>query len=157
MYSIHKVHRSIVIVRKLYNVRYCTFKVQCTSLNMYTVVNGSTVIVCKLNVRYCTFKVQCTSLNKYTVVNGSTMIVCKLNKFRYCTCTFGVQCTLLTKYMYTVIILLYQLFLIDSRSVEDAVSYSKEDTTECNNFIPTGSPVKKNVRVHSATIGGDTG
>ena len=60
------------------------------------------------------------------------------------------------------IVLLYQLSLIDSRSVEDAVQYSKEeDTTECNNFILTvehRSPVKKNVRVHSATVsGGDTG
>ena len=62
-------------------------EVQCTFLTKYTVVNGSTVIVCKLNnVRYCTFKVQCTSL---TVVNGSTvyfshkvhcsqLIICKL-------------------------------------------------------------------------------
>lgn len=48
----------------------------------------------------------------------------------------------------------------DSRSVEDPVLYSKEDTTKCNNFVLTvehRSPVKKNVRVHSATIGGDTG
>ena len=55
----------------------------------YTVVNGSTVIVCKLNnFRYCTctFEVQCTSLMEYTVVNGSTVIVCKhtCNNVRYC-------------------------------------------------------------------------
>ena len=39
-----------------FNILCSTFKVQCTctSLTKYTVVNGSTVIVCKLNnVRYC--------------------------------------------------------------------------------------------------------
>ena len=30
-------------------ILFSTFELQCTSLTMYTVVNGSTVIVCKLN------------------------------------------------------------------------------------------------------------
>ena len=43
-----------------------------------------------------TFEVQCTSLTMYTVVNGSTVIVCKLNNVRYCTCIIHVHTVLAT-------------------------------------------------------------
>ena len=62
-------------VHSKYSVIHSQSTVYCSQLkysdNMY-------------NVWYCTFEVLCTSLTKYTVVNGSTVIVCKLNNVRYC-------------------------------------------------------------------------
>ena len=40
--------------------------------------------MCEFPLLCSTCEVQCTSLTKYTVVNGSTVIVCELNNVRYC-------------------------------------------------------------------------
>ena len=59
-------------------------------LHLHVIAYYYGVILCS------TFKVQCTSLTMYTVVNGSTVIVCKLNNVRYCICVFGLYCFVIT-------------------------------------------------------------
>ena len=109
----------------------------CTSLTKYTIVNGRTVIVCKLNnVKYCTsistcILCTCISYNNYTCTILNKM---KAVSTYTCTCLHG-ACTYMYKYIGLVlcecIIYMYSSNTCTYRSMYMYTWYARTCTDTC--------------------------